>query len=87
MLSLSSRWRECVQESGLFIGADALSLTPQNSFLGTPVPMLSSANKALLKVAGFSAQLEQYDRAIEIYEQVCLGYCQMKHPRKALMRI
>lgn len=30
----------------------------------------SSANKALLKVAAFSAQLENYDRAIEIYEQV-----------------
>ncbi|XP_056652222.1 alpha-soluble NSF attachment protein isoform X3 [Monodelphis domestica] len=30
----------------------------------------SSANKCLLKVAGYAAQLEQYQRAIEIYEQV-----------------
>lgn len=30
----------------------------------------SSANKCLLKVAQFSATLEKYDRAIEIYEQV-----------------
>jgi alpha-soluble NSF attachment protein len=30
----------------------------------------SSANTVLLKVALFSAQLEQYDKAIEIYEQV-----------------
>uniref|UniRef100_A0AAY4AV44 Beta-soluble NSF attachment protein n=1 Tax=Denticeps clupeoides TaxID=299321 RepID=A0AAY4AV44_9TELE len=30
----------------------------------------SSANKCLLKVAAYSAQLEQYQKAIEIYEQV-----------------
>uniref|UniRef100_A0A7N4NGW9 NSF attachment protein alpha n=1 Tax=Sarcophilus harrisii TaxID=9305 RepID=A0A7N4NGW9_SARHA len=30
----------------------------------------SSANKCLLKVAGYAAQLEQYQKAIEIYEQV-----------------
>ncbi|XP_051501126.1 beta-soluble NSF attachment protein isoform X1 [Myxocyprinus asiaticus] len=30
----------------------------------------SSANKCLLKVASYSAQLEQYHKAIEIYEQV-----------------
>ncbi|XDV41306.1 hypothetical protein PO909_010194 [Leuciscus waleckii] len=30
----------------------------------------SSANKCLLKVASYSAQLEQYAKAIEIYEQV-----------------
>uniref|UniRef100_A0A4W4FNA8 N-ethylmaleimide-sensitive factor attachment protein, beta b n=1 Tax=Electrophorus electricus TaxID=8005 RepID=A0A4W4FNA8_ELEEL len=30
----------------------------------------SSANKCLLKVASYSAQLEQYQKAIEIYEQV-----------------
>ena len=30
----------------------------------------SSANKCLLKVAQFAAQLERYDRAIEIYEEV-----------------
>ncbi|XP_037904419.1 alpha-soluble NSF attachment protein isoform X2 [Hermetia illucens] len=31
---------------------------------------LSSANKCLLKVAQYAAQLEQYDKAIQIYEQV-----------------
>lgn len=30
----------------------------------------SSANKCLLKVATYAAQLEQYQKAIEIYEQV-----------------
>ncbi|XP_036177458.1 beta-soluble NSF attachment protein isoform X3 [Myotis myotis] len=30
----------------------------------------SSANKCLLKVAAYAAQLEQYQKAIEIYEQV-----------------
>lgn len=30
----------------------------------------SSANKCLLKVASYNAQLEQYQKAIEIYEQV-----------------
>uniref|UniRef100_T1JB32 Uncharacterized protein n=1 Tax=Strigamia maritima TaxID=126957 RepID=T1JB32_STRMM len=30
----------------------------------------SSANKCLLKVAHYAAQLEQYEKAIEIYEQV-----------------
>uniref|UniRef100_A0A8C5RWL6 NSF attachment protein beta n=1 Tax=Laticauda laticaudata TaxID=8630 RepID=A0A8C5RWL6_LATLA len=30
----------------------------------------SSANKCLLKVAGYAAQLEQYQKAIEIFEQV-----------------
>ncbi|KAL4658590.1 alpha-soluble NSF attachment protein [Arapaima gigas] len=30
----------------------------------------SSANKCLLKVASYAAQLEQYQKAIEIYEQV-----------------
>lgn len=32
----------------------------------------SSANKCLLKVGGYCAQLEQYQKAIEIYEQVML---------------
>ena len=32
----------------------------------------SSANKCLLKVAHYSAQLENYERAIQIYEQVRL---------------
>jgi len=30
----------------------------------------SSANKCLLKVAGYAAQLEQYQKAVDIYEQV-----------------
>lgn len=30
----------------------------------------SSANKCLLKVAQYAAQLEDYDKAIQIYEQV-----------------
>ena len=30
----------------------------------------SSANKCMLKVAMYAAQLENYDRAIKIYEQV-----------------
>lgn len=30
----------------------------------------SSANRCLLKVAAYAAQLEQYQKAIEIYEQV-----------------
>lgn len=30
----------------------------------------SSANKCLLKVAQYAAQLDNYDKAIEIYEQV-----------------
>uniref|UniRef100_A0A7N5K5N4 NSF attachment protein alpha n=1 Tax=Ailuropoda melanoleuca TaxID=9646 RepID=A0A7N5K5N4_AILME len=33
----------------------------------------SSANKCLLKVAGYAAQLEQYQKAIDIYEQVGTG--------------
>lgn len=33
----------------------------------------SSANKCLLKVAAYAAQLEQYQKAIEIYEQVRQG--------------
>ena len=32
----------------------------------------SSANKCLLKVAMYSAQMEEYSKALEIYEQVCL---------------
>lgn len=32
----------------------------------------SSANKCLLKVAGYAAQLEQYQKAIDIYEQKLL---------------
>ena len=33
----------------------------------------SSANKCMLKVAQYAAQLENYDKAIKIYEQVWLG--------------
>uniref|UniRef100_A0A3P8WKP9 N-ethylmaleimide-sensitive factor attachment protein, beta b n=1 Tax=Cynoglossus semilaevis TaxID=244447 RepID=A0A3P8WKP9_CYNSE len=33
----------------------------------------SSANKCLLKVGHYSAQLEQYQKAIEIYEQVAMN--------------
>lgn len=35
----------------------------------------SSANKCLLKVAAYAAQLEQYQKAIEIYEQVRACAC------------
>ncbi|KAM8920352.1 beta-soluble NSF attachment protein isoform 1-T1 [Lycaon pictus] len=38
----------------------------------------SSANKCLLKVAAYAAQLEQYQKAIEIYEQV--GASTMDNP-------
>ncbi|KAM5164637.1 beta-soluble NSF attachment protein isoform 2-T2 [Mantella aurantiaca] len=38
----------------------------------------SSANKCLLKVAAYTAQLEQYQKAIEIYEQV--GTSTMDNP-------
>lgn len=31
---------------------------------------VSSANKCMLKVAQFAAQLEDYEKAIKIYEQV-----------------
>lgn len=40
---------------------------PQAPSLSAPH---SSANKCLLKVAGYAAQLEQYQKAIDIYEQV-----------------
>lgn len=33
----------------------------------------SSANKCMLKVAQYAAQLENYDKAIKIYEQVCFA--------------
>lgn len=31
---------------------------------------VSSANKCMLKVAQYAAQLEDYEKAIQIYEQV-----------------
>lgn len=34
----------------------------------------SSANKCLLNVAKYCAQLEQYEKAIDIYEQVKRAY-------------
>lgn len=38
----------------------------------------SSANKCLLKVAQYAAQLENYDKAIQIYEQVKIkSICRM----------
>lgn len=45
----------------------------------------SSANKCMLKVAQYSAQLEEYDKAIQIYEQVatsCLNSSLLKHSAK-----
>ena len=38
----------------------------------------SSANKCLLKVAAYAAQLEQYQKAIEIFEQVRLLSAQLR---------
>lgn len=40
----------------------------------------SSANKCLLKVAGYAALLEQYQKAIDIYEQVGTGGVGGPHP-------
>lgn len=40
----------------------------------------SSANKCLLKVAGYAALLEQYQKAIDIYEQVGTGGDGGPHP-------
>ncbi|KAK3595950.1 hypothetical protein CHS0354_032463 [Potamilus streckersoni] len=45
----------------------------------------SSANKCLLKVAQFSAQLERYDKAVEIYEEVavtCMDNSLLKYSAK-----
>uniref|UniRef100_A0A8C9WEK6 N-ethylmaleimide-sensitive factor attachment protein, alpha b n=1 Tax=Scleropages formosus TaxID=113540 RepID=A0A8C9WEK6_SCLFO len=44
--------------------------TESNGALCACLPPSSSANKCLLKVATYAAQLEQYQKAIEIYEQV-----------------
>uniref|UniRef100_A0A673J322 Beta-soluble NSF attachment protein-like n=1 Tax=Sinocyclocheilus rhinocerous TaxID=307959 RepID=A0A673J322_9TELE len=51
-----------VYESEL-VDIEKVLFPPQSNFY-------SSANKCLLKVASYSAQLEQYPKAIEIYEQV-----------------
>ena len=40
----------------------------------------SSANKCMLKVAQYAAQLENYDRAIKIYEDVRSIYCTVQKP-------
>uniref|UniRef100_A0A9J7ZK95 N-ethylmaleimide-sensitive factor attachment protein, beta b n=1 Tax=Cyprinus carpio carpio TaxID=630221 RepID=A0A9J7ZK95_CYPCA len=42
----------------------------ENALIWSVCLIYSSANKCLLKVASYSAQLEQYPKAIEIYEQV-----------------
>jgi len=46
---------------------------------------ISSANKCMLKVAQYAAQLEDYDKAIQIYEQVassCLDSSLLKYSAK-----
>ena len=48
------------------------TLPPPPTSASVPAPH-SSANKCLLKVAGYAAQLEQYQKAIDIYEQVGTG--------------
>ena len=39
----------------------------------------SSANKCMLKVAQYAAQLENYDRAIKIYEDVSIAHCHAQY--------
>lgn len=46
------------------------------NYLLYSLSLCSSANKCLLKVANYAAQMEQYQKAIEIYEQVCVIFCQ-----------
>lgn len=57
---------------------------PRPCYHRPPSPLsapFSSANKCLLKVAGYAAQLEQYQKAIDIYEQVGAGGAGMApHP-------
>lgn len=38
----------------------------------------SSANKCMLKLAQYAAQLEHYDKAIQIYEQVRTTYDRLR---------
>lgn len=45
----------------------------------------SSANKCLLKVGFYCAQLEQYPKAIEIFEQVCAQFTQFLNFNLALI--
>ena len=45
--------------------SDPLELTHLHGFIG-----FSSANKCLLKVAQYAAQMENYAKAIEVYEEV-----------------
>uniref|UniRef100_A0A6Q2XTN1 N-ethylmaleimide-sensitive factor attachment protein, beta b n=1 Tax=Esox lucius TaxID=8010 RepID=A0A6Q2XTN1_ESOLU len=54
-----------------------LSHSPRSCLRPSPT-MSSSANKCLLKVGAYAAQLEQYAKAIEIYEQV--GSSTMDNP-------
>lgn len=48
----------------------ALKISPELIFSSFICFLCSSANKCLLKVATYAAQLERYQKAIEIYEQV-----------------
>lgn len=52
----------------------ACKLDMQKKSLHLICVFLSSANKCLLKVGAYCAQLEQYQKAIEIYEQVLLSF-------------
>lgn len=61
-----SKWgRRCLQ-----VLAGGMDVLLHHSLPGMDC---SSANKCLLKVAAYAAQLEQYQKAIEIYEQVRQG--------------
>ncbi|POI34794.1 hypothetical protein CIB84_001455 [Bambusicola thoracicus] len=55
------------EESNRQVLAGGMDVLPHHSLPGMDC---SSANKCLLKVAAYAAQLEQYQKAIEIYEQV-----------------
>lgn len=54
----------------IYLNARKIS-SDRDNFLYLINLFLSSANKCLLKVGAYCAQLEQYQKAIEIYEQVC----------------
>ncbi|OXB54160.1 hypothetical protein ASZ78_012606 [Callipepla squamata] len=56
-----------MQQAGEGMPAGDVDVLPPTQLLGIDC---SSANKCLLKVAAYAAQLEQYQKAIEIYEQV-----------------
>lgn len=63
--SMQQVGRGCLQ-----VLAGGMDVLPHHSLPGLDC---SSANKCLLKVAAYAAQLEQYQKAIEIYEQVRQG--------------